>query len=287
MPREGVKLIRKEEILSFEEIVRVVGVGAKLGIERVRVTGGEPLVRRGVVGLIRQIAGIEGINACSITTNGTLLKRFAGTLKEAGVRSVNISIDTLDEEKFRRITRGGELGEVLEGLRSALRTGFEYVKVNMVLMRGINDGEIGDFVELAREQRLEVRFIEFMPSGVWREEEFLSADTVLEELKRFGKARAMEKDGGGPAEIFEIKGFLGRVGVVRAVTRPFCGGCNRLRLTADGRLRLCLLRDEEIDLKPYLREEKGTLEEAFALAVELKPKEHKRRRSNVMSAIGG
>jgi len=345
MPEEGIELLPRDEILSFEEIEAVVRVAARHGIEKLRITGGEPLVRRGTVELIGRLVRIPGIRRCSLTTNGTFLRPVVRLLRECGVTSINISIDTLDEAKYRELTRGGELRPVIEGLEAAVAEGARActtkeaiftVKVNVVLLNGVNDDEIAQFVELTRERPIEVRFIEFMPFGEWkrfngaevqgfnaashspsdrressehpaqrgdsgsgsnldarcsmfsRQSAFLPATRVFHELEKFGSLEPVAPNRwAGPAEVFRIRGFRGRVGVIQPVSKPFCGVCNRLRLTADGRLKLCLLRDLDIDLKPYLREGKGRLEEAFQLAARLKPAGHAGTRWTMMSGVGG
>lgn len=260
MPEEGIPTIAHGDILRFEEIALVVRAAAGLGISKVRLTGGEPLVRRGIVELVRMLAEIPGVDDLSMTTNGILLASFAPALAEAGLRRVNVSLDTLDPERFRRITRRGELADVLAGIEAARRAGLEPVKINMVVIRGLNDDEV---VEMARRTLTEgwhVRFIEVMPLGSnehWAADGFVSAEEIRARVEKvFGELEA-ELDapvpGGGPARYYRVPGASGTIGFITPVSEHFCARCNRLRLTADGQLRPCLLSDAEIDLRAVLR----------------------------------
>jgi cyclic pyranopterin phosphate synthase len=267
-------------VLSYEEILRVVRIGVELGIRKVRVTGGEPLVRRGVTEFIAHLAAIPHLKDLALTTNGLALGELAPGLFAAGLRRVNVSLDTLRADVFRRITRRDGLADVLRGIETAQRVGLNPVKVNVVLLRGVNEGEVLDFARFAQEHDLEVRFIEFMPSraDAWRTEDWVSSEEVLSTLRGHYdlQAQTMEEDESGPCRVFRLPG-AGRVGVISAISEHFCGRCNRLRLTADGNLRGCLFSDTEIGLRDLLRQEGSdeAIADAFRHAVTHKPEGHK------------
>lgn len=257
MPKEGINYRRHDEILSFEEIISFTRVAVGLGITRVRITGGEPLVRRQCPELLARLAAIPGIRDLSLTTNGSLLAQHAESLRDAGLSRLNISIDSLNPARFSEITRGASLKPVLAGLEKALELGFAPVKVNAVMMDGIEE-ELEDFVSLARERPIHVRFIEFMPigrrrGGVWK---FVSRKKILDRLGAFGDLEPVNPpEGGGPARYFKFRGAQGTIGFISAMSDHFCQDCNRLRLTADGKLRNCLFSDDEIDVRPYINAE--------------------------------
>ncbi len=258
MPETGIQKLERADILSFEEITRLVKVGAGLGINKIRLTGGEPLVRRGVMGLIRNLVAIPGITECVLTTNGILLEQFAEELAAAGLPRVNISLDSLNPEKFRQITRGGELSSVLAGIQATKRHNLTPIKVNMVVIRGLNDDEIGDFVRLAKAEELQVRFIEFMPfsdnAHYWSRDKIVPVKEIFELIQRSGELIPTEtSSGAGPAKIYRFKSGLGSLGFISPVSSGFCHQCNRLRLTADGRLMNCLYTGQEFDIKALLR----------------------------------
>ncbi|HDY69896.1 MAG TPA: GTP 3',8-cyclase MoaA [Actinobacteria bacterium] len=254
MPPEGVHAKLHEQILSFEEIERFVFVATTMGVSRVRVTGGEPLVRKGCTGLLARLAALPGVEDLSLTTNGSLLAGHEEQLRQAGLSRINISIDSLNPQRFRRITSGRELRPVLAGLERALDAGLAPVKVNAVMLEGIED-DVEAFVRLARERPVHVRFIEFMPigrrrGGDWR---FVSRRRLMDLIGRFGKLEpAHSPAGGGPARYFRLDGMLGTVGFISSMSDHFCSRCNRLRLTADGRLRNCLFSDKEVDVRPFI-----------------------------------
>lgn len=279
MPVQGLDALPHGEILSYEEILRVVRISVGLGITKVRITGGEPLVRRGIAGLLKNIAGMPGVEDLSLTTNGILLAPMARELKECGLRRVNISLDTLKPEVFERITCRPGLSDVLEGIDRALKEGLSPVKVNVVAMRGVNDGEILAFADFAARKGIEVRFIEFMPSRreVWAEDSYVPSSEILEILKTGYDLEPIPGRGSnsGPGRVFRLPG-AGRVGVISPLSDHFCGSCNRLRLTSDGRLRSCLFSDTEIDLKARLRDGSGDGEitELLRRAVAEKPERH-------------
>jgi cyclic pyranopterin phosphate synthase len=256
MPEDPVWFPR-ERMLTFEEIRRVVAVLAGAGVRKVRLTGGEPLVRRGLPDLVRMLAAIPGIEDLSLTTNGVLLARQARTLAEAGLRRVNVSLDTLDPQRFARLTGRPRLPEVLEGLQAAAEAGLSPIKINAVLLRGVNDDEAEGLVDLGRTRGCEVRFIEVMPldnHAAWD----LSRVVSGSELRRRIAARwpivpELPNDPSAPAARYRFADGRGAVGFVDSVTRPFCGDCSRLRLTSDGHVRVCLYDDREVDLRGPLR----------------------------------
>lgn len=258
MPEEGIKqILSHQEILTYEEILRVINIAVTLGTSKVRITGGEPLVRKGVVGFIEKLAKIDGINDIGITTNGVLLKSYAKDLFEAGLKRLNISLDSLDEKKFSMITRFGHLKDVLEGIEKANEIGFTPIKINVVVMRGINDNEIEKFAQWSKEVPYQIRFIEFMPLGglkLWSKELFVSSDEIKSRIQTtVGNLISVQVKKSGPAEYFMLQGAKGLLGFISPMTTHMCARCNRLRLTADGKLRACLFSDKEIDLKKHLR----------------------------------
>lgn len=280
MPTEGVPALGHGDILSYEELLRVAAAAVRLGVRKIRVTGGEPLVRRGIVGFIRQLAALPGAPEIALTTNGLLLAEMASELKAAGLARVNVSLDTLRADRFEQITRRPGLAQVLGGLAAAERAGLSPLKINMVPIRGVNDDEIVDFARLTLRHSWEVRFIEFMPVSAgldyppeWR----VAAPVILEELSRLGiLLPAPRPVSAGPARLYHYPDAPGQIGVIPAVTGHFCAECNRLRLTADGRIRPCLLAAEEIDLRGALRggASDGDLEGILLRAAGSKPERH-------------
>ena len=265
---DGVCQVRHQDILSFEEITEIVAAAAELGVRKVRVTGGEPLVRRGCVELCRMIAEVPGIREVDLTTNGILLEACADDLKAAGVRRVNISLDTMDPEKYRYITGGGELEQALAGIRAAFGAGLTPVKVNTVLIGGFNDDEIPAFVDWTRETPVELRFIELMPmGGAFGKEAYLPGDTVLTRVPELVPA----EEAGGVARLYRLPGGAGRVGLISPLSRHFCGSCNRLRLTSEGSIKPCLHSSQEIPLRGLHGQ---ALREALEEAILCKPKMH-------------
>lgn len=254
MPAAGVKWQPHQEILRYEEIVRVVRAAAALGIRKVRLTGGEPLVRAGIVELVEELHQIPGINELVMTTNGSLLPRYARALARAGLDRVNISLDTLQPERFRRITRLGNLEDTLRGITAAQDAGLTPIKLNAVVMRGINDDEVAALAAKSREG-FQVRFIEWMPIGTLEEdftERFVSGDEIKARIEgSLGPLVPVREE--GPARVYQIADAAGEIGFITTFSAPFCATCNRMRLTADGRLRPCLLSPIEIDLKGPLR----------------------------------
>lgn len=270
MPERGVDKRAHGDILRFEEIQEIVTAAAELGVRKVRITGGEPLVRPGLPELCRIISRIPGVEELDLTTNGLLLERDARALKEAGVCRVNVSLDTLQPDRFKAMTRGGDLGQVLRGLEEARRVGLTPVKINTVLIGGFNDDEIPALVELTRHRDLEVRFIELMPLGPGAEfpaEAFLPCATVLERMPELESLEAYD----GVARLYRLPGAPGRVGLISPVSHDFCSGCDRVRLTSDGKLKPCLHSDKEFSLRGL---HGLKLREALAEAIRSKPKSH-------------
>lgn len=297
MPEEGVDLMSHADILSYEEIFTVVKAATEMGINKVRLTGGEPLVRAGVPDLVKMLVGIDAIDDISLTTNGILLAQYAAALKEAGLHRVNISLDSLKPERFNKITRCGSLDDTLEGIDAAMKAGLTPVKINMVVMAGINDNELTDFAARTVSDGWHVRFIEHMPVNGDEPDitRLLSVSEMRARIKPLGKLEPWKVDvGNGPAKYFKLPGAEGTIGFITPITEHFCYQCNRLRLTADGKLRPCLLSEEEIDLKEPLRngalvtELKNLIEKAVAS----KPKGHrlaegKKRNGRPFSQVGG
>ena len=269
MGENGVPRLPHSAILSFEEIEEIVRAAVSLGVTKVRLTGGEPLVRRGIDELVRRLRGIEGVEELAMTTNGARLAEYAARLKSAGLDRLNVSLDTLDPEKFRRITRIGELRDTLDGLDAARRAGFEHIKLNTVLMGGVNDDEIAEIAALAKDGAFDVRFIELMPIGEctdWDRRRFLPAERVLEYLP---KGERVPSD--GVAELWRPAGFRGTVGLIRPLSHRFCADCDRIRVTADGCLKPCLHSAREIPLRGKHGE---TLVRTIAEGMQTKPREH-------------
>lgn len=292
MPPGGVSYKAQDEILSFEEIAGFTAAAVGAGVSRVRITGGEPLVRRDCAGLVERLAGIPGVDDLSLTTNGSLLESQAEALKSAGLTRINISIDSLDAARFASITGGAGLGPVLAGLESALDAGFSPVKVNAVALEGIED-DLEDFVELTRDQPVHVRFIEFMPigrrlgSGLWK---FIPRARLLARLEGYGSLRPVPSPGGGgPARYFQYEGARGTIGFISSMSDHFCSRCNRLRLTADGKLRNCLFSDEEVDVRPHIAGKREELTRMILDSMNNKKFDRRGARPGMrtMSQIGG
>jgi cyclic pyranopterin phosphate synthase len=269
MPDDDMVFRPRAEILTLEEMARVAAVAAELGVTALRVTGGEPLVRRGVVDLVRRLSGV-GFRDLALTTNGTLLAALAPALADAGLHRVNISCDSLRPERFARIRRRGDLASVLRAMDAAEAAGLTPLKVNVVVMAGVNDDEILDFCEFARHYGRVVRFIEYMPldaDGRWRRDQVVPSDELLARIAERWPVEPVDTgaDDPAPADRFRFADGNGEIGVVASVTRPFCGTCNRLRLTADGAIRNCLFSDAEVPLRSVVRS--GAGDDAVATAL--------------------
>lgn len=299
MPEEGISIIPHEEILTYEEILRVVRVFGREGISKVRLTGGEPLVRKGIVNFVSRLSQIEKIRDLSLTTNGVLLREFAQDLKNAGLKRINISLDSLKKDRFFQIARKDEFERVWAGIEEAFRVGLSPIKINMVAIHGLNDDEIESFARLTLRLPLIIRYIEYMPSGngeEWRKSDIVTIPQIKNRLENVGKLVPIPSDRwDGPAKRFRIEGFFGEIGLIGAVSSHFCDDCNRLRLTPDGKIRTCLFSDEEIDVKELLRNggSDQDLKEQLFVALKKKPERHSinthqfKKCQRNMSAIGG
>jgi cyclic pyranopterin phosphate synthase len=278
MPLEGLDWMRRDELLTYEEITRVVTTMAGLGLRRVRLTGGEPLVRRDLPTLVGMIAAVDGIRDISLSTNAVLLARHADALREAGLSRVNISLDSLRPDRVDAIARRpGSHPRIMAGIEAAEAAGFHPIKINVVLIRGRNDDEVEDFARITRERPWHVRFIELMPTGANLElsaERTLSCDEALERVRRVGRLEPVEgPTGNGPARYFRFPGAPGTVGVITPMSHNFCHRCNRMRLTADGQLRPCLFGDLQTDLRTPLRAGRS-LVPAIRETLRVKPERH-------------
>ena len=303
VPEGGAPLVTHGDLLSYEEIVRVVRVGVSVGIRTVRLTGGEPLMRRGIVDLVAGLAEIQGLEDLAMTTNATGLWRSAPLLKAAGLSRVNISLDSLDPATFAAITRGGDLAEVLRGIDAALENGLTPVKLNCVPLRGLNDGEIPAMLEFIKDRPVHLRFIELMPMGwndAWFSERFVPASELMARVESLAAAAGLRVSpaavvaGQGPATYLRIEGYQGKVGFISPITAHFCSRCTRMRLTSLGKLSPCLASGAEIDVRSELRAgcTDERLAEMFQEAADLKPVRHSMEcaaglDSRLMSRIGG
>jgi GTP 3',8-cyclase len=257
MPLDKYEWINRQEILAFEEITRLARLFIELGVEEIRLTGGEPLLRHGLENLVRQLSGLEGLKDLSLTTNASLLSEKADSLIQAGLKRINVSLDTINSEKFQMMTRQNDLPGVLEGLFAAKRMGLHPIKINSVIQRGVNSEDILDLVEFSRKNGFTIRFIEYMDVGNsnnWVSEKMLSKKEILEAIhSRFPLKEIGRNDSSAPAVTYGFVDGVGDVGVIASVTEPFCVGCTRARLTADGKLVLCLFSDKGYDLKKPMR----------------------------------
>ena len=292
MPEEGVKSLSHEEILRFEDTIKIVKAAATLGINKIRYTGGEPLVMKDIDKLIYETSKVQGIDDIALTTNGILLSDMAEDLKKAGLKRVNISLDTLDKDKFKSITRIGDLDKVMEGIYKCLSIGLQPVKINTVLMRGINDMEFEDFLNLTREIPVDIRFIELMPIGEGVKMYEKNKLSFMEILEVHPELIKIETEKSSTAELYKLKGAKGRIGFISPVSCKFCTDCNKIRLTSTGTIKPCLHSKEEINLRKYLNDEE-MLTAAIKAAILNKPLEHHLKEESasrsvkVMSQIGG
>lgn len=303
IPPQGVQHISPQQVLHYEEIIRIIQASQELGITKVRITGGEPLVRAGIVDFVRMLNEVGGLQDIAMTTNGILLKKYAGQLREAGLKRVNVSLDTLRPDRFRHITRGGRISDVMAGLAAAEDAGLSPIKINVVAMEGFNKDEVRDFGRMTVERDWHVRFIELMPMGQGRlddleamadtprcvspdfrrlleeghiQDGFLSIAQIREILGPLGELQPCEVMGHGPAKYYRLPRARGTLGFISPVSDYFCENCNRLRLTADGRLRPCLLAEHEVDLRGALREGASheQLQDLIRQAIAAKPERH-------------
>ncbi len=303
MPKEGLSVLGHDDILRYEEILRIVKVAVALGVAKVRITGGEPLVRRGLVGFITRLAAIPGLQDISLTSNGMLLEKFAAPFFQAGIKRINISLDSLNAAKYAEITRGGNLQSVLRGIEAVHQAGFHPIKINAVAIKGINDDELLDFAQLSIDKPFQIRFIELMPmgrAGLSYKGEFLSNEVIFDMINNVYPLEPLKEEGNlvaGPAHMYRIAGGRGKIGFISPISHNFCGNCNRLRLTADGSLRACLLQDKEISLRHVLRNgySDDVLKELITGVIADKPKQHDishedhhlKKCVKEMSALGG
>ena len=299
MPEEGIPFIPHGEILTYEEMLSVVRLCVRNGIRKVRLTGGEPLVRKGILPFIEKLSVMNGLEEIVLTTNGVLLKQFARALRGCGICRINVSMDSLRAERFARITRQDYFDQVWEGIEEAESASFHPIKINVVAMRGINDDEILDFARLTFTKPYHIHFIEMMPVGeksIWTSERFLSLREILETVRRLGPVKPLNRGPlDGPAERYALDGASGEIGLIGALSHHFCETCNRLRLTANGRLRGCLFSDQETDIKTPLRqgESDAHLLELIRTTISNKPKDHglseflPRKCVRSMNSIGG
>ena len=300
MPPEGIELVESTEILRYEEFLRLVRIAASHGVKKVRITGGEPLVRKGIAEFLKDLSSIPGIEDLSLTTNGVLLKGFARKLKDAGLKRVNVSLDSMNRERFMKMTRGDNLNDVLSGLKESQDAGLRPVKLNAVVIKGFNDDEIEDFAKLSLKEPYHIRFIEYMPfdsEAGWQKDKCITAKQIMDRISAIGEIEPVKdpSGGAGPARRYKFKDAAGEVGLISPVSEHFCGSCNRLRLTADGKLRLCLFSDVEIDIKKALRDgsSDSVIEDLLFKAVHEKPERHHinenifKKCSRTMSLIGG
>jgi len=298
MPRELIPKLSHRDILSYEEILRVVRVGTALGISKIRITGGEPLVRKGVYHFLSQLTKIKGLQDISLTTNGVLLKDNIRKIRSANIKRINISLDTLNKTKFKHITGYDFFDQIWEGIHLAREMGFYPIKINVVPIKGINDDELVDIAGLSIKYPFHIRFIEYMPMGSSQisNDRHLLAPEIREHIQQLGKLIPVDKSvNDGPAERFKFESAKGEIGFIRPISQHFCGTCNRLRLTASGQLRPCLMSDDQEDLKSLLRKgcSDDEIAKGFLNAVRHKPSEHKlidddhARISAQMCNIGG
>ena len=277
MPPQGVPHLDHEEVLTYEEIVRFLEISVQAGISKVRLTGGEPLVRKDLDYLVREISGLRPTLDISLTTNGTLLSRHAEALSSAGLKRVNISIDSLDANTYRRITRTGSLSDALDGVEAALEAGLDPVKINVVVLKHLSE-ELEGFVDLVNRLPVHVRFIEYMsPCGVFDKSYYVSAEDIKNRLSELGELEVSEPPvGAGPARYFRLPGARGLMGFISPVSSHFCPSCNRLRLTADGKMKPCLFSEDETDMREILRNnrEPGPVLDAIQACLAEKPRDH-------------
>ena len=278
---EDMTFVPRAEVLSLEEIYQVARSFTELGVKRIRLTGGEPLVRRNVISLVRRIGQLPGLDELLLTTNGSQLEKMATELRDAGVTRMNVSLDSLDVAKFRRITRTGDLNQVIRGLDAAVAAGFKGIKLNAVILRGRNEDEILDLVDFAQQRNFDISFIEEMPLGLIdehdRELSFCSSDEVRQVIAGKYSLQATDTTTGGPSVYYNVAGGAARVGFISPHSHNFCHLCNRVRVTVEGRLLLCLGNDHSMDLRQILRQPEfgePELRQAIVAAMDLKPEKH-------------
>jgi len=256
MPSKGIEWIASEETLTFDEIKRVVNIMTMLGVRKIRITGGEPLLRPGVEDLISSLSKLNNVDSVSMTTNGYFLKQHAKNLYHAGLKGINVSLDSLNPGKFHKLTRRNYFERVIEGIEEAERTNISPIKINVVVIKGYNDDEIEDLAKLSRDKPYKVRFIEFMPldgENKWNNNLVVTKSMILEKISKIGEIENTNNDPSDPARVYKFKDGGGEIGIIASVSEPFCSKCDRIRLTADGKIMTCLFALDEYDLKSYLR----------------------------------
>lgn len=299
MPAEGVQVAPRDELLSFEEIERIVRIAAGLGVHQVRLTGGEPLVRKDLSVLVGKVAAVPGVTDLALTTNAVLLDEQAEALHAAGLRRINISLDALDPQVFEQLTRRDQYDRVIAGIEAAQRVGFDPIKINVVSLRGVTESQVVPFGQFARDTGLEVRFIEYMPldaSSAWERGKVLFACDIRRSLEEaFGPLVPLDEPTGSPATEYDFADGVGRIGFIPTVSQPFCDACDRFRVTADGKLRSCLFSHDEVDLRSPLREgaDDAAIAATMQAAITAKGPGHRINTDDfvqperTMSAIGG
>jgi GTP 3',8-cyclase len=297
MPPEGVEQVTHDDLLSYEQLLQISQAAIEIGVEKIRVTGGEPLVRKGIVSFLEKLGQLPGLQRLVLTTNGLLLGEMAADLRNAGIESLNISLDSLCQDTFSRITRGGSVADVLRGIGAAEKAGFPYVKINVVVMRGINDNEIADFAALTIDRPYRIRFIEYMPtlqSSDWQATTVPGTELIEKLSQHYDMETVAREKHAGPSVNYRIKGALGTVGIITPVSCHFCSDCNRIRVTSSGMAKSCLFSNEMIDLKPYLGVKDRTgLCNALRDVVIAKPDQHQLLNRDIsqqaiaMSQVGG
>jgi cyclic pyranopterin phosphate synthase len=299
MPVKDLRLLDHADILRYEEILELIEVATELGVRKIRLTGGEPLMRKGFVHLVESVCRISKLEDVSITTNGVFLKDMAARLFEAGLRRVNVSLDTLDPLKYEKITGQACFDRVWEGLQEAEAVGFQPIRVNVVTIRGLNDDELHQFADLSIQKPYHIRFIEYMPIGQgndWEPQKYISSDEIKSRLEKCGPLEKTSRSiHDGPVERYRFRSAKGEIGFIGALSHHFCPFCNRLRLTSDGRLRPCLFSDDEVDIISALRngQSQERLKEIFLQAIAKKPRQHqtgvlpRQEVVRAMSMIGG
>lgn len=297
MPAEGLSLLKHGDVLSYEELYRIACEAVSLGVEKIRITGGEPLVRKGLISFIERLSAIPGLKELVLTTNGILLREMAVHLRQAGIQRLNISLDSMNPTTFAAITRGGDLGKVLDGIAAAEEVGFSAIKINMVVMRGVNDDELLDFVALTLRKPYTVRFIEYMPTlqdSEWSTRS-LGGQEILERISQhFSLLPLVSAEMAGPARNFKIGGAVGAIGIITPISGHFCESCNRIRVTASGLVRGCLFDNKSVDLTSHLRSsEHAQVREILQRIIIDKPGRHHLEEDEpghgtiAMSRIGG
>ncbi len=297
MPEQGVEKLCHEDILTYEDLLSVARQAVAIGIEKIRITGGEPLVRKGIIGLLGELASVPGLKELVLTTNGIMLPEMAADLRQAGVQRLNISLDSLKKETFARITRGGDVDRVLKGLEAAEAAGFPPHKINMVVMRGVNDDEVLDFAALTFDRPYAIRFIEYMPTlqtEKWRDLSVPGSEILERISQKYELLPDCSPELAGPSRNFRLGGAIGSIGIITPISGHFCSNCNRIRVTSAGIARGCLLSGEGLDLKPLLKMGDETrLREALRQIVAGKPDRHGLNDDNdelqpfAMSQVGG